>query len=423
MLRRLTLPLAAVLLVAGTASAGGIGERKRAIDDRIAGLEGRIAEANSREAVLTSEISALTGRVHALEGQVAGAQARLERLERQLALHKSRLRALARLYRLQTARLKLWRRQFALAEERLNARLVAIYQSDDPSALEVVLSAASFADMLDRLDYLNELGAQDRAISRQFKAAKERVTIARARTKRTRASVARATKAIAVRASAQRAERDRLLVTQRALSAARAEKQQVLASIETSERALTREARALASVSADLAAQIRAAQAQAAVAAPAAPPPPAAPATAPPASAAPATAAPALPPPPPASSGGLIWPVSGTLTSPYGQRGGRLHAGIDIAAPTGTPIRAAASGRVISSGAMGGYGNIVVIDHGGGLATAYAHNSRNAVGAGASVAQGQVIAYIGCTGSCSGPHVHFEVRVNGSPVDPLGYLS
>jgi len=422
MLRRLTLPLAAALLVAGTASAGGIGDRKRAIDDRIAGLEGQIAEADRREAVLTSEISTLTSRVRALEGQVAGAQTRLERLERQLALHRSRLRALARLYRLQTARLKLWRRQFAIAEERLNARLVAIYQSDDPSALEVVLTSASFADLLDRVDYLNEVGEQDRMVSDQFKAARERVKSARARTKRTQASVARATRAIAARTSAQRAERDRLLVTQRALDGARAEKQRVLASIETSERALASEARALASVSADLAAQIRAAQAQAAAAAPAAPPPPAAPAAAPPASAAPATAPSASPTPPPASSGGLIWPVSGTITSPYGPRGGRLHAGIDIAAPTGTPIRAAASGRVITSGAMGGYGNIVVIDHGGGLATAYAHNSSNAVGAGAIVAQGQVIAYIGCSGTCTGPHVHFEVRVNGSPVDPLRYL-
>jgi murein DD-endopeptidase MepM/ murein hydrolase activator NlpD len=99
-----------------------------------------------------------------------------------------------------------------------------------------------------------------------------------------------------------------------------------------------------------------------------------------------------------------------------------MHEGIDIAVPTGTPVAAAASGTVITAGWLGGYGNLVVIDHGNGLATAYGHNSGLAVGVGQSVAQGQVIAYSGSTGHSTGPHVHFEVRVNGSPVDPLGYL-
>jgi murein DD-endopeptidase MepM/ murein hydrolase activator NlpD len=94
---------------------------------------------------------------------------------------------------------------------------------------------------------------------------------------------------------------------------------------------------------------------------------------------------------------------------------------VDIAAPSGTTVRAAASGSVIYAGGMGGYGNIVVIDHGGGMATAYAHLSAIWVGGG-SVSQGQGIGAVGCTGSCTGPHLHFEVRINGSPVDPLGYL-
>jgi len=99
-----------------------------------------------------------------------------------------------------------------------------------------------------------------------------------------------------------------------------------------------------------------------------------------------------------------------------------MHEGIDIGAGSGTPIAAAATGTVIYCGWMSGYGNLTVIDHGGGLATAYGHQSGLAVGCGTSVAQGQVIGYVGCTGHCFGPHLHFEVRVNGSPVDPLGYL-
>jgi murein DD-endopeptidase MepM/ murein hydrolase activator NlpD len=98
-----------------------------------------------------------------------------------------------------------------------------------------------------------------------------------------------------------------------------------------------------------------------------------------------------------------------------------MHEGIDIAAPTGTAVRASASGRVIIAGSMGGYGNIIVIDHGGGVSTAYAHLSAIWVGGG-SVSQGQSIGAVGSTGSSTGPHLHFEVRVNGSPVNPLSYL-
>jgi len=98
-----------------------------------------------------------------------------------------------------------------------------------------------------------------------------------------------------------------------------------------------------------------------------------------------------------------------------------MHEGIDISAPSGTPVSAAGSGTIIYAGGMGGYGNLVVIDHGGGVATAYAHLSSIWIGGG-SVSQGQSIGAVGCTGSCTGNHLHFEVRVNGSPVNPLGYL-
>ncbi len=122
------------------------------------------------------------------------------------------------------------------------------------------------------------------------------------------------------------------------------------------------------------------------------------------------------------SSSGLIWPVSGTVTSGFGYRWGRLHAGIDIAAPTGTAIRAADSGRVAIAGWVGGYGNYVCIQHGGSLSMCYGHMSSIGVSVGQSVSQGQVIGSSGNTGNSTGPHLHFEVRINGSPVDPMGYL-
>ena len=99
-----------------------------------------------------------------------------------------------------------------------------------------------------------------------------------------------------------------------------------------------------------------------------------------------------------------------------------MHEGIDIAVPAGTPIRAAQGGRVILAAPTGGYGNYTCIDHGGGLSSCYAHQSSYATSVGASVGQGDVIGYVGCTGSCFGDHLHFEIRVNGGAVDPLGYL-
>jgi len=121
-------------------------------------------------------------------------------------------------------------------------------------------------------------------------------------------------------------------------------------------------------------------------------------------------------------SGQLIWPVNGPLVSPFGMRWGRLHAGIDIAVPAGTAIRAADSGRVVLASWTGGYGNYVCIQHTGTLSTCYAHLSSYGTSSGASVSQGQVIGSVGCTGHCFGDHLHFETRVNGSPVDPMGYL-
>jgi murein DD-endopeptidase MepM/ murein hydrolase activator NlpD len=121
------------------------------------------------------------------------------------------------------------------------------------------------------------------------------------------------------------------------------------------------------------------------------------------------------------SSAGLIWPLHGPVSSEFGPRWGGFHPGIDIALPTGTPIAAAKAGTVVFSGPNDGYGNFVVIDHGGGLATAYAHQSRIVVGEGDHVNQGQVIGFVGSTGFSTGPHLHFEVRVNGSPQNPRNY--
>jgi murein DD-endopeptidase MepM/ murein hydrolase activator NlpD len=139
----------------------------------------------------------------------------------------------------------------------------------------------------------------------------------------------------------------------------------------------------------------------------------------PPAAAGDSTAAPSAAP---GSSGTLSWPAGGTLTSRFGPRWGRNHNGIDVAAPTGSTVSAADSGTVISAGYNGGFGLAVLVDHGNGMVTVYGHHSSLSVSAGESVSRGQKLGAMGCTGSCTGPHVHFEVRIGGVAYDPLYYL-
>jgi murein DD-endopeptidase MepM/ murein hydrolase activator NlpD len=126
--------------------------------------------------------------------------------------------------------------------------------------------------------------------------------------------------------------------------------------------------------------------------------------------------------PPGVSSGGWAWPARGSVTSGFGYRWGRLHAGVDIGASTGTPIYAAKGGVVSFAGTMGGYGNIVVVDHGGGMTTRYAHQSQILSSVGQTVHPGDQLGEVGSTGNSTGPHLHFEVRINDQPQNPLGYL-
>jgi murein DD-endopeptidase MepM/ murein hydrolase activator NlpD len=397
MARRLAIVLALALVLIGPAWGQGSDERQQAIQEKIARLRDKIAAANQREGVLTSEISAVTAKIRSLQGDVDDAALRLARLEHELARHKNRLAVLTQIFQFQTERLTLLRREHALAQRRLEQRLIAIYQSDALTPVEVVLSASSLSDVLSGLEYVNEIGQQDRRIAGQVARAKREVQTARARTERTRAGVARVTRVVEVRTAEQRAEHDRLVASQQALAGAREDKRDTLASLVESKREFLHEVAGLERTSAALAARIQAAQSS-------------------------SSSAPTVASTGGVSASGFIWPVSGPVTSGFGWRWGRMHEGIDIAAPTGAPIYAAAGGSVIWAGWLGGYGNLVVVDHGGALSTAYAHMSSIGVGLGQAVGQGQVLGYVGCTGHCFGPHLHFEVRVNGAAVDPLGYL-
>jgi len=394
MARRLASLSALLLVLASTALAGtsDLGDRQSEIQDRIAALRNKIAWANSRSGVLTSQISLVSGQIRSLEDDVARASARLDSIESDLAVRRNKLAALTQIYQLQTGELNRLKREHAAAEARAGRRLVAIYQEEDPTTVDVVLASRSFTDLLDQLDFLGEIGRQDQSIAREHSAAKLKMRDARAKTNRSRKQVAEAAKGLERQLDAQLAERNRLVSVQDQLADARATKQRTLSKVQHSKQDFRDEAAALEQASRELAAKIQAAQGSSGVSVGG------------------------------ASPSGYIWPVSGPVTSTFGPRWGRMHEGIDIAAPSGAPIRSAAAGTVIYAGWLGGYGSLVVVDHGGGVSTAYAHMSSIASGTGQSVAQGQVIGYVGSTGHSTGPHLHFEVRINGQAVDPLRYL-
>jgi murein DD-endopeptidase MepM/ murein hydrolase activator NlpD len=387
MVRSAALVLVLAVVAAAPAGADTIVERKQTVDAQIAALGDRVAATQRREASLRAQVESASTEIRALARRVGD-----KPLEHELELRRERLRRLNELFRLQTDRLKLLRRQHAIALRRLGDRVDKLYRQEETDTLSLLLSSTSFTDALDMFDYLRRIADEDRRVANEVGAAKNRVRAQRAETRTTRKRHRQETRAMAVRVGQVRALRDQLAASRSGLVAAQAQRQQDISELSAQEREELAEMEALQAVSATLAAKIQAAQAAAGTGGG-------------------------------LSAAGFIWPVLGPVTSPFGWRWGRMHEGIDIGAASGTPIRAAAAGTVIYAGWLGGYGNLTVIDHGGGVATAYGHQSSLAAGNGAFVAQGQVIGYVGSTGHSTGPHLHFEVRVNGVPQDPLGYLS
>jgi murein DD-endopeptidase MepM/ murein hydrolase activator NlpD len=392
-MRRLALAFLVVLVVA-TPAFGDDATKKQHIESQISSLEGKLQAQKHREQALRSQVADFTSRIRTLEGKVGDVSLRLSTMETDLALHQRRLTALNQLFAVQTKKFLFLKQQFAESVQVLNTRLVDIYESDEASTLDVFLGSSSVQDALDKVQYLNDIGDQDRRIAQQVAVAKAAIKVQRAKTKKLRGTVQSETAVISARTAQTRDVRNQLVGATNDLSSSKQQRLQDISKLTAEQQAEAGEIDALQASSNALTARIQAAQANRQGGGPTSTP----------------------------SSAGLIWPVNGPVTSPFGWRWGRLHEGIDIGVGTGTPIKAAAAGTIIYCGWESGYGNLTVIDHGGNLATAYGHQSSIAVACGQQVAQGDVIGYVGSTGHSTGPHLHFEVRINGSPVDPLGYL-
>ena len=381
----------AVVLLAATPALGDPGDNKDRVDAQLGAAQDRLDAAQAQEGVLTEELSALTARARAATAAVDTEQGRLDALEIALAEQRGVRERIEADLRDLVERLRLAQHEEIVAMDRLEQRVRQMYMAADPDVVSLLFGATSFSELIENIDLLNRIGRQDKQIAAAAKAARAHTARATSQVRNARRQAVRAERVLAERTAEQRAVRDRLAASRDDVSAAERAKRGALGEIRATEANLHDEVEALAAESASLAATIRGASSGTSASAP--------------------------------SASGLIWPVSGPVTSGFGPRGGRMHEGIDIAVPEGTPVVAAASGTVIYAGWLGGYGNLVVVDHGGGLSTAYAHNSGFATSVGARVAQGDVVSYSGNTGHSTGPHVHFEVRVNGTAVDPLGYLS
>lgn len=358
----------------------------------------KIAGKRQQEAVLTTQISAYQLRIRSLQGEINGLQQRQDKAQSELDRRQAELDALKN--RLQIAKDRLVQLEARLAQSKrvLAARLVALYKDDAPDMVTVVLEAQGFADLLDRADFLSRISAQDNLIVTRVRDLAAQVTtqVKDLNVLEGRARVA--TSIILAKRNEIAAAKGTVVQRQNELASARNLRAGALSRVRTARSALEGNLNVLEAKQAKIEARLRAAQTGVSVG-------PAGPIR--------------------RGSGNFIWPVNGPIVSPFGMRWGRLHAGVDIAVPSGTPIRAAAAGTVAFTqpeASSGGYGNYTCIAHGGGISTCYAHQTSFAVSGGQQVSQGQVIGTVGCTGHCFGPHLHFEVRINGTPVDPLGYL-
>ncbi len=372
------LALAVALSIAGRAPAQDL---QAQLDQKRAQLQ----HADAQEGVLSTTIQRYGDRLDQLRGQVAALRDRVQTVQAQLAATKAELKR-------DKARLELLRARLKRALKVLRERLVAIYETSEPDAMTVILNSKGLDDLLSRAEYLRRVHDQDTAIA-------ERVRDLRNQAADTVARVRAARDEIAAKQAELEQTQAALEARQGDLVDARSADQQALARVQDTKQQLEGDVSALQG---QIQAQLQAAQAAQPAPAPAAP-------------AAPIGAQ---------SSQGFIWPVNGPITSPFCEQRAweACHPGIDIGVPSGTPIRAAADGTVAIAGPEGGYGNYTCVDHGGGLSSCYAHQESIAVSVGEHVSQGQVIGISDCTGLCFGPHLHFEVRVNGQVVDPMGYL-
>ena len=355
-------------------------------------VESKAAAARAKEQVLTSEISKYNERIRDVETRLAPIQAKLTSLQAQLDGLRTERKQLTAKIEAEERRLAILAKRLEHQRAELAERLSAAYRKGDPTVLQILLQSGSVTAAMTAQEGMRRAMGQDQVLitatrtnATNTRASRDKIKVARKAVWENEQQVAAAEAEVAVVFNKVNGERVNLV-------AAKNQRASLLSNIREDRRDLEEEAKGLRERSARLASRIR--QSSGSL---------------------PSTV-------PVGGSGRFAWPVHGPVVSYFGWRWGRMHEGVDIAVGTGVPIGSSGPGTVIVAGWVGGYGNMVVVAHGGGLSTAYAHMSRIAVSNGQQVSTGSVLGAVGCTGHCFGPHVHFEVRVNGAAVDPIPYL-
>jgi murein DD-endopeptidase MepM/ murein hydrolase activator NlpD len=345
----------------------------------------------AREGVLSTTIQRYSDRIDTVQSEISATQRRLNQVQSDLDQQKEKLLEVRNRLEAARDRLERLRSRLEVARTVLARRLVEIYKADAPDAVTVILESDGFGDLLERAEFLKRISDQDVQITDRVRGLRDEAHHQAVQL----ADLEEQEQVTAERILRQRDQvasvEQQLVGSRTELASARADKRGALAQVRDSRVALEGDLAALEKEQARVQAALQ-------------------------------NAGRTFDGPVQQGSGALNWPVSGPVVSPFGMRWGRLHAGIDIAVPSGTAIHAAAAGRVVLMGWVSGYGNYTCIQHTASMSTCYGHQQSFATSNGASVSQGQVIGYSDCTGHCFGPHVHFEVRINGAPVDPMGYL-
>jgi len=391
------LPLLAWSLLPVASEAQTSGDKLQDIQSQIDHKRKEVGERKDYEGTLVKDINYHTSKVEKLENSIGSLRRTQIQIQTKLDTRKEELFKIQDDLRKQRALSVKYSERLKRSKKILSTRLRELYMADDPDVLSAVLSVDGFSDLIERGELLNKLREQDKRIVTMVRDAKQDADRAKEKLgslenaqQKKMASIVKSRDAIA--------ENKQQLVDRRAeFASARAQKQAVLNSSKAKTHHLEEDLAGLEAASEKIGNAIRSAQSPG--------------------------SQPAGPVKP--GSGGFIWPINSSITSPFGPRWGRMHTGLDLEGVTGDPIRAAKSGTVIVAGGgagYSGYGIVTVIDHGGGVSTLYAHQSSLAVSNGAKVKQGQVIGRVGCTGHCFGDHLHFEIRINGNPVNPAGYL-
>lgn len=367
----LALSLLLSLSVTGTALADDL-------EDQLADLQRQAEEQQAKTNEASAKVESVSERLRQIQEELRVATAEYREVKGQLDSVEDKISDNTELLRKTEADLK-------VKNKKLQKRVRDIYINGQISYVDVLFGAKDFADLMTRMDVLKRIIKHDYDLIMKVKEEKATVENTRAQLEKDKAEA----EVLVADAQAKKAKVEDKESEQQVLL------DQAIYDRDTSERMYEE----IMAASQEVANMIRRSQMSSAGYSGA-----------------------------PAGAGGMIWPISGPITSEFGWRThpifgtARFHSGLDIGGDYGMPIYAAASGTVIYAGWISGYGNAVIIDHGGGVTTLYGHNDSLNVSEGENVAQGQVIAMCGSTGNSTGPHCHFEVRENGEPVSPYGYL-